>query len=223
MASYPHYTWTFDTIPCLLSLRAYDRLTGGDRSDAVVAAHLAWLADHATQPATGLPYSQVGARTGKSVAAPRGCELSWRLSLLADLDPNAARRLYGKYVRSFWLDRGLFAGFAEWPGGRDRTQDLDSGPIIMGIGSAATTFGIAATAAGGDNARRERLICQSARGKTLLKQLNAMDPRSAKARTLDGRIDTQSEYVTGFLFGDACLFYAVTWQRWLAEPQSREK
>jgi len=31
-----------------------------------------------------------------------------------------------------------------------------------------------------------------------------------------GGIPYRDKYVTGFLMGDACLFYAVTWQDWSA-------
>jgi len=217
LASYPHLTWTFDTIPCLVSLRVYDRIAGNARSDAVIAKHLAWIARRATHPGAGVPFSQVIPATGKAIAAPRGCELSWRVALTADLDAASAKRLYANYVRSFWLDRKVMAGFAEWPGGKAIKQDFDSGPIVMGIGSAATAFGIAAARAAGDKVRRGRLVRQAARGKELLKRLIAMNPKSAREYTLAGKIDTDSSYQTGFLFGDACLFYAVTWRPWLAD------
>ncbi len=219
LASYPHLTWTFDTIPCLLSLRVYDRLAGNARSDAVIARHLAWLAQRATQPGTGVPFSQADPQTGKGLASPRGCELSWRVALMADLDATAARQLYRNYVRSFWLDRRVMVGFAEWPGGKAAKQDIDSGPVVMGIGSAATAFGIAAAKAAEDAVRRDLLIRQAARGRELLKRLIAMNPKSAEAYTLGGKIDTDSSYRTGFLFGDACLFYAVTWRPWLADER----
>jgi hypothetical protein len=223
LASYPYLTWTFDTIPCLVSLRLYDHLAGKPRSAPAIARHLSWLAERATHPATGLPFSQADPNTGKGIAPPRGCELSWRLALMADLDAPAARRLYANYVRSFWLDRTILAGFAEWPGGKDTRQDFDSGPVIMGIGSAATAFGLAAAKAAGDTTRRDRLIHQAAIGRELLKRLIALAPQSAGAYTMSGKIDPDSPYCTGFLFGDACLFYSVTWCRWLPdEPPGKQ-
>ena len=40
------------------------------------------------------------------------------------------------------------------------------------------------------------------------------DPKKKAAYTLGGRIDPDSTYYTGFLFGDACLFYNVTYVPW---------
>ena len=223
LASYPYLTWTFDTIPCLVSLRLYDHLAGKARSAPAITRHLNWLAERATHPATGLPFSQADPNTGKGIAPPRGCELSWRLALMADLDAPAARRLYANYVRSFWLDRTILAGFAEWPGGEESRQDFDSGPVIMGIGSSATAFGLAAAKAAGDTTRRARLAHQAVNGMELLKRLIALAPESAKAYTMGGKIDTDSPYSTGFLFGDACLFYSVTWRRWLPDAPPGSK
>jgi hypothetical protein len=138
------------------------------------------------------------------------------MALMADLDAKATKKLYASYVRSFWLDRKVLAGLAEWPRGSSPKQDMDSGPVIMGIGSAATAMGIAAAGAGGDPARRGRLMRQALMGKQIIKMLSAASPKKADAHTLGGRIDLDSPYCTGFLFGDACLFYSVTWRPWLS-------
>jgi len=209
--SYPDMSWPFDTVPCLLSLRLYDRSTGQRRSDEGIARHLKWTQDHATDKATGLPRSRLGA---DAMAPPRGCVLSWQVCLVRDLDPSYARRMYDQYVKSFWLDHGVVAGFAEWAGGRSQRQDLDSGPVIEGVGAAASTFGLAAAAAMGDADRLARLARQASGGKALLKLLIARDPAARARLTLGGKIDPDSGYYTGLLFGDACLFYAATWRSW---------
>jgi len=211
--SYPALSWTFDTIPCLLSLKLYDLGTGRPRSGPAIARHLKWLAEHATDPATKLPYSRVNMVTGRGLTTSRGCEVSWRIALLADLDEPLAQRTYRQYVEAFWLDRRMLAGFAEWPYGRAGRQDIDSGPIVMGIGTAASAFGIAAARTAGDTVRLQRLCEQAANTKTLLRLLIARTPSAARRYTLGGKIDLAGDDYTGFLFGDACLFYAVTWRR----------
>jgi hypothetical protein len=211
LSSYPSLSWTFDTIPCLVSLRLYDLRTGTHRSDEAIAQHLKWVEDHATDRATGLPSSRIAEKTGQPMAEPRGCELSWRIALLADLDAGLAKRMYGSYVKSFWLERGPVEGFAEWPFGKSDKQDADSGPIIMGVGSAATAFGIAAAKAADDPTRHLRLCRQVAGHKAMMKVLIAQNPKDKAKYTCGGRIDPDSSYCTGFLFGDACLFYALSW------------
>jgi hypothetical protein len=171
---------------------------------------------HGADKTTQLPYSRVDLRTGQGTVGPRGCELSWRIALLADLDPDLARRLYARYVKAFWLDRTIVAGFAEWPFGRAGRQDLDSGPVVMGIGATASAFGLAAAKAAADEARYRRLCRQMADSKAMLKLLIALKPAARGRYTLGGKIDPDSAYDTGFLFGDACLLYAVTWRPWCA-------
>jgi hypothetical protein len=40
-----------------------------------------------------------------------------------------------------------------------------------------------------------------------------MSPQMKKMLTMGGQIDSASDYVTGFLYGDATLFYAVSWRQ----------
>lgn len=222
LKSLPTLTWTFDTIPCLLSLRLYDKQTGKRRTDPIISRHLKWLQDHATDKATNLPYSRIGGAGGGKMEPPRGCELSWRVCLMAQLDAKHAKELYKDYVKSFWLDKGAVAGFTEWPRGRGGRQDVDSGPIVMGIGTSATGFGVGAAIAAADTKRMARLCEQMANMKLLMKTLIAMDPKNKKL-TMDGLLDPDSAYHTGFLFGDTCLFYSVTWRSWSQSPDINSK
>jgi hypothetical protein len=216
--SLPGLCWPFDTIPCLLSLRLYDRCTGVDRTSVLIKRHLEWVKRHATDSTTGLPYSRIDLRSGRALERPRGCELSWRICLMAQIDEAAARPLYRSYVKSFWLDRGVIAGFAEWPGGRSGRQDRDSGPILLGVGMSASGFGLGAATAMADAPRAERLCAQLAEFRTLLEGMIRRSPASRRRLTMGGVIDPRSTYSTGFLFGDACLFYAITWRRWPPGP-----
>ncbi|KKM23285.1 hypothetical protein LCGC14_1616740 [marine sediment metagenome] len=209
LESYPQYTWPFDTIPCLVSLALYDRHTGLARSDEIARKHLKWVQDKATDPVTGLPVSRADGRTGKAWGRPRGCDLSLRLALLAHIDRPYATKLYRNYVKHFWIDHGAMAGFAEWPGGKGGRQDADSGPIIMGIGMSATGLGIGAAIAMDDRGRLRRLCAQIPDLKQLMAV--ALRPAGRGAKAIGGMIPYRKECVTGFLFGDACLFYAVTW------------
>jgi hypothetical protein len=213
LESLPEYSWPFDTIPCLVSLRLYDMQTGKDRSAAITQKHLAWVRDHATDPATGLPWSRVDNGTGRSIEQPRGCDLALRVMMLAQLDPDGAKVLYAKFAQKFWLDRGLMAGFAEWPDGATKFEDMDSGPVVQGIGMSATGFGVGAARVAADKDRLGRMGRQMAGMKATMQALKALTPPDQqsgpmKALTIDDR------YVTGFLYGDVSLFYSITWMPW---------
>jgi len=47
LESFPTYSWTFDTIPALVSLKLYDYNNDDDRSDAVIRRHLDWMSTRA--------------------------------------------------------------------------------------------------------------------------------------------------------------------------------
>ena len=55
------------------------------------------------------------------------------------------------------MDRVVLVGFREWAPGVSRRADSDSGPIVNGVGAAATALAIPAARAMGDDALARRL------------------------------------------------------------------
>ena len=202
LVSYPGLTWSYDTTPALLAVHLDDGLTGESRALAQLDQHLAWLQAHA-DPATGLPHSRIS----DVLEGPRGCDLSLRIGLLAQMDRSAAKQLYTPYVEHFWTD-GAMAGFREHPRGVNGRIDNDSGPIINGIGMAATGNGIAAVRAVGDLERHERLGIQLA---TVPLLVMAASGQSVPGL---GTLRISSKCRTGFLFGDMALTNAAAWEDW---------
>ncbi len=210
--SFPSYTWPFDTVPCLLSIADYSPREGArlsSRVQEVLDRHLAWIEESGLDAATGLPVSRVHPETFAVSEVPRGCDLSWRLALLEPIAPDKAREWYGKYVKSFWRERFLAAGFAEWPGDGTRREDVDSGPIVMGIGGTATALGIAAAAVFSDAFRLARLVPQVASTHA------AIAERSAEGESFMPGLPVRlrADRYTGFLYGDVVLFHALTWEK----------
>jgi hypothetical protein len=91
-----------------------------------------------------LPPSELRLGTLKTKDVPRGCALSWTVIMRGLWDRDSAVDLYRRYRRAYWVDHTLVQGFREWPPGVDRKGDFDSGPIILGIGVAASGFGLGA-------------------------------------------------------------------------------
>jgi hypothetical protein len=201
LASYPAYTWYFDTVMALLSLELYDRAHGRAQTRPLMEQHFAWLRSHATDAATGLPVAYKG-------GLPRGCDLSMQICLLQQLDSWTAQRLYADYVQHHWVNFGLIAGFREWPRSKRRAfmGDIDSGPLILGIGPTATGVGIGAARAVSDANRLGTLTRQLKVLPDFLRRLEAGDQQ-----LFGDSVPVSSQYVTGFLYGDAVLFYAITW------------
>ena len=83
-----------------------------------------------------------------------------QICLLQQLDSRAAQRLYVDYVQHHWVDHWFIAGFREWPKSRGPKSkepfslgDIDSGPLVLGIGPTATGVGIGAAKAVSDTKR----------------------------------------------------------------------
>jgi hypothetical protein len=211
LKSYPGGAWAFDTITVLLAISLQDRADAGTRSAPLVTQHLRWVQEHASDPELRLPYSRVNGRTGAMRERPRGCDLSLRLCFLPHLDADYAAQLYDAYARAHWIERGGVIGFAEWPHGETRFQDIDSGPVIDGVGLAATGMGIGAAIAADD---RQRLTVLSRQ----LLMINLLRPVVAAQMKQQGQgammFPIEARYFTGFLFGDGMLFYCVTWCPW---------
>jgi hypothetical protein len=92
----------------------------------------------------GLPPSAVAPDKLTGTDVPRGCALSWTVIMRGLSGDGAALGLYRKYRQGYWVELGVASGFREWPQGTNRPSDIDSGPILLGIGAAATALGIGA-------------------------------------------------------------------------------
>jgi hypothetical protein len=140
--------WPADQAATLASLARYDRAHHASLTPAPLARWEASLS-RTMDPARALPWSEV---TGKGAGArlPRGCAQSYISRYLAEVDPALSNRWWLQYREHFLVRPGHFVGFREWPRGVDLAADSDSGPIILGIGAAASAFGVAAARAQAD-------------------------------------------------------------------------
>jgi hypothetical protein len=156
LETWPGAAWPADNVPALYSLVVHDRLYGtryhaaAERWVEVMAATV--------DPATGLMASRIDYTSAESLDLPRGCALSLTFAFLPDFAPDFARTQYAAYRRHFFKTTLGFAGIREYPPWRERRADIDSGPIFLDVGAAATGIGIAATRAMGDTATFESIV-----------------------------------------------------------------
>lgn len=138
-ASYYGSAWPADVILCIASLSWHDKLFEprytGVRKDWVgkvknnLDAH--GLIPHAASPLNGKP-----------VENARGSSQGLMLIFLREIDASFAAEQFAIY-RSNFLDRTFgLAGVREYPKGEFGIGDVDSGPVFLQMGSAATLVGM---------------------------------------------------------------------------------
>lgn len=142
LPTYGARTWPADNEVARAALALYLRRVKADETVARALAALSASLDALER--SGLPPSEVRAGTLDGKDAPRGCALSWTAALRGLWDPAGAGRLYDRYRREFLVELGPIRGFREWPRGVDRKSDADSGPIVMGVGTAASGIALGA-------------------------------------------------------------------------------
>lgn len=148
LESYPEHIWPADNVVALYSLAVHDRLFGTHYRAAVDR----WL-DAISQrldPTTGLIPSKLHFHTGEAIMPPRGVNLAYSIAFLADLAPEVARDQYEGF-RQHFFDRwfGLVT-VREYRRGTEGAIDVDSGPIVLGLGAGANGLALAAAKAMAD-------------------------------------------------------------------------
>lgn len=201
--SYPgSEMWPADQAVTLLALRLYDEIHHTDLLGAPLTLWLETMKKH-TDPATGLFHSSVSPLV--YATTPRGCALSWTSLYFAQVAPDVARSQYQLYRDHMSADVLGIGGFREWPIDREKGgMDVDSGPIIFGVGMAATGLGLGPARLFGD-ADRYTTIRRAA----LTFGVPSMFPSHG--------------YNTAPILGEAILFHGRTARPWFGPPSARVK
>lgn len=148
--SYPGSAmWPADQTVTLFAMKLFDATQGTTLHREPLRGFLAWAQSH-RDPETGL-FPSSASPTVADAAVPRGCASSWGASYLAQLDPVAAFDQYRRERDSLGENILGIGGFREWPVGREHGGDLDSGPIVLGVGVAATGLGLGPARIFGDD------------------------------------------------------------------------
>lgn len=197
---YPGECYPGDVMAAVYAIQQSDALLHTDHNAFVARMRRAFTGDHETQ--LGLPPFWADAATGAPFEPTRGSSNSYFCLTAPYLWPQDARRWYGLHATHFWQDNGLLAGFREFA--RDdehkdmHVADMDSGPIALGYGFAATAFGLGAALTNGDLERGGQLLAEALPGAWPLPNGTLLLPR-----VLSDGIDAP-------LLGEACLLYAMT-------------
>lgn len=156
LESYPGETYPADNAAALASIALHDRAAGaGDPATdhaAVVARVLGAMRARFTDAASGLLYQRVDSATGAPRDGARASGTAMAAFVLGYAGPDAASPWWDALARQWDTVLG-FGGVREYPVGAGGTGDVDSGPVILGLGVSASAFGLAAARRAGDAAR----------------------------------------------------------------------
>lgn len=139
LESYHQATWPADVMVCAASLRLHDKLFTPRYNTTLHT----WLGKvKSTLDAKGLIPHHVHPVTGQPREGARGCSQSLMLIFMHEIDPIFGKQQFDIYKNNFtdeWL--GL-PGIREYPNGTSGTGDIDSGPVILQMGAAASIVGM---------------------------------------------------------------------------------
>ena len=152
--AYPGQCWPCDNVMALASLKVHDELFGTDYHK-VIAVWVDFMRER-LDPETGLLPHKIDGPTGAMTIAPRASSQVYMLALLPELDPSFGREQYAIFRRCFVMDWLGLMPVREYQRGIAGKGDVDTGPLLFGIGPSATTVSIAAARANGDFELAER-------------------------------------------------------------------
>jgi hypothetical protein len=154
--TYPGETYPPDNTVAAASLRIADMTLGTNYRPLLRE----WLeaTKQLVYPPNGLTVFKIDIATGRPLQPARGVNVGWDSFFLPIVDEEYARVQFDRF-KKFEMRRfcGL-AAFKEHHQGRWFRGDRDSGPVVFGLGGAATAFAIAGARRSGDAALLTQLL-----------------------------------------------------------------
>jgi hypothetical protein len=145
LEDYPGECYPIDVLAGIAFIRRADTVLGTDHS-AFVARSLRGFQGPMADRLGLVPY-RVDVATDEQLEPSRGVGNSWVSIFAPDLWPEHAAEMYARYDAGFWQKRWWAEGFREYARGTPRSEwltEVDAGPVLDGLGTAANAFGVAA-------------------------------------------------------------------------------
>jgi hypothetical protein len=139
--SYYQASWPADVVLCVAALSVHDRIYE-PRYRGIIGDWLQRLKIHLD--GRGLIPHSANAENGKSSESARGSSIALMLIFLKEIDPDFGAKQFGIFKQHFPDEMFGLTGVREYPKGEEGDEDIDSGPVILGMGGAATIVGAGA-------------------------------------------------------------------------------
>ena len=195
--TYPGEAYPADVAAVVGSIGLHDRATGADHG-ALLARWARIARERYVDPRSGLAFQNVDARLGEPRGPGRASGTAIAVYFLSFADPSLSRELFRPLATSQRASFLGFGGIREYPSGAGGWGDVDSGPVLLGVGVSATGFAIAGARIHGDRALYTELF------------------RTAELFGVRVRRTTGTRFMSGGPLGNALLLAMLT-----ATPEAR--
>lgn len=139
LESYPGAAWPADQCPAIAALAIHDRILPAKYQYNIEQ----WLlrTKELLDPRGLIPHS-VNPKTGTPLQKSLGSSQSLILSFMHEIDSATGAEMFVTYKDSFLTKRFGLPGVREYPKGEKGAGHIDAGPIVWGIGGAASIVGV---------------------------------------------------------------------------------
>jgi len=140
LESYVKGVWPADNIVAIASLSVFDRLRTKPKYSNFISK---WIKGVKTKldSKTGLIPHEVIYKTNETKEGARGSSQSLMLNFLFEIDSVFSKEQFALYEKLFFAYRFGLPGIREYPIGTKGGEDVDSGPVLLEIGGAASLVG----------------------------------------------------------------------------------
>ncbi len=150
LSTYPGETYPVDNCAVIASIGLHDRATGTNHRELLMAWE-ARLREKYIDPTSGLLFQAVDSLDGSPIDAPRGSGTTLGAYLLSFSHPGLSRELHMAVKRQLFRTCLGFGAVREYPVSFSRGRgDIDSGPVLFGIGISPTGFLVSTSRIFGD-------------------------------------------------------------------------
>jgi len=155
--TYPGQTFVADNTVVVACLALAQRLYPDDRMD-LSEAWVGRVQKDYLDPSTGLMVFRI-AGDGTVIEASRGSGVAWGVFYLSYASRTFAEQQH-RQLQAMMGSRvlGGVHGIREYPNGDERSGDVDSGPLVLGLSPSGTGFAIAGAALAGDDVGKLELL-----------------------------------------------------------------
>jgi hypothetical protein len=137
--SYYGSAWPADVMTGIASLSIHDKLFAPKYQEIISN----WLHDvKMNLDSLGLIPHEVNPIDARNTKNARGSSQSLTLILLKEIDPVFGEQQFQIYCQKFVDEKFGLLGIREYPSGINGNEDVDSGPVVSGIGAVATIVGM---------------------------------------------------------------------------------